>query len=444
MRSNLCYNARTVTAAVRTAPYPARTRIVALMVALSAMSYFDRTIMSIAGPSIMMDLHISDVEMGSVYSVLLFSYTILMIPGGALADRFESRLILALGGIGNTLLTGFTGLCSRLTEFYAIRLIMGVTTAPLYPSCARMTRNWISPAGMGRAQAFIQAGAALGSAISPVLFVFLISRFGWRTSFWLAALATGALYVIWWTVARDYPPGASPAARAAEEHGWARFGRLLRNPHMILLTLSYFCLNYFEYIFFYWIYYYFGEIRHLEKDESAVYVSILMMTMGVMTPLGGFVSDALVRRFGLKSGRRIVPFIAMPISAVCLFVGAGGWGTFATVTLLSLALGFSASAEGPFWATAVDIGGGQAGAAGGIMNTGGNAGGMLAPILTPLIARHFGWEGGLYFGSFVVLLGVVAWFFLDAGARVKDERLGTAARDRRPKWNRVPHPDQRT
>ena len=421
MRSNLCYNARTVTAAIGTAPSSARARIVALMVALSAMSYFDRTIMSIAGPSIMKDLHISDVEMGSVYSILLFSYTILMTPGGALADRFGPRLIIALGGIGNTLLTGFTGLCSRLTEFYVIRLIMGVTTAPLYPSCARMTRNWISPAGMGRAQAFIQAGAALGGAMSPVVFVFLISRFGWRTSFWLAALATGALYVIWWAVARDYPPGASPAARAPEERGWARFGRMLRNPDMILLTLSYFCLNYFEYIFFYWIYYYFGKIRHLESDESAAYLSIVMMTMVVMTPLGGFVSDALVHRFGLKSGRRMVPIIVMPVSAVCLFLGAGGWGTFATVTLLSLALGFSASAEGPFWATAVDIGGGQAGAARGVMNTGGNAGGMLAPILTPLIARHFGWEGGLYFGSFVVLLGVGAWFFLDPGARVKDK-----------------------
>ncbi len=401
------------------------------MVALSAMSYFDRTIMSIAGPTIMKDLHISDVEMGSVYSVLLFSYTILMTPGGALADRFGARLVLFLGGIGNTLLTGFTGLCSRLTEFYAIRLIMGVTTAPLYPACARMTRHWISPAGMGRAQAFVQAGAAIGSAVSPVLFVFLIDRFGWRASFWIAALATGALYVIWWAVARDYPPGSSAATREPEERGWARFARLLRNPHMILLTLSYFCLNYFEYIFFYWIYYYFGEIRHLGKDESAVYVSILMMTMGVMTPLGGYVSDVLVRRLGLKSGRRIVPFVGMPLSALCLVLGAGGWGTFATVTLLSLAFGFSATAEGPFWATAVDIGGAQAGAAGGIMNTGGNAGGMLAPIITPLIARHFGWSGGLYFGSFVVLIGVAAWFFLDAGAHITAPdrvRIADAAR----------------
>ena len=391
------------------------------MVALSAMSYFDRTIMSIAGPTIMKELGISDVEMGSVYSVLLISYTILMTPAGALADRFGPRLILTLGGIGNTLLTGLTGICSRLTGFYAIRLALGATTAPLYPSCARMTSNWILPAGQGRAQACIQAGAMVGSAISPVLFVFLISRFGWRNSFWLAALGTGVLYAIWWAVARDYPPGAPPPAHIARERGFARFGKLLRDRNIILLTLSYFCLNYFEYIFFYWIYYYFGEIRHMGKDESAVYVSILMITTAVMTPLGGVVADRLVRRYGLTVGRRIVPLIGMPLSAVCLIAGAGGWGTMATVTLLSLAFGFSATAEGPSWATAVDLGGTQAGAAGGIMNTGGNAGGLLAPILTPWLARFFGWSGGLYFGSFVVLLGVGAWFFIDAGAHIKQE-----------------------
>ena len=101
---------RTVTPEVPIDYSSARTRIVALMVALSAMSYFDRTVMSIAGPSIMKDAHISDVEMGSVYSILLFSYTILMTPGGALADRFGPRLVLALAGIGNALLTGLTGL----------------------------------------------------------------------------------------------------------------------------------------------------------------------------------------------------------------------------------------------------------------------------------------------------------------------------------------------
>jgi MFS family permease len=393
-------------------------RMVALMAALSAMSYFDRTIMSIAGPTIMRELRISDVAMGSVYSIFILTYTILMIPGGALADRFGPRLILMLSGIGNAVLTGLTGACSRLTGFYVIRLILGGTTAPLYPACARMTRYWIPPAGLGRAQAVIQGSAAFGSAASPVLFAFLISAVGWRASFWCAALATALLYAVWWTVARDRPPHRGAVAHKPAEPDAATFGTLLRDPDMILLTLSYFCLNYFEYIFFYWIYYYFGEIRHLGSSQSGIYVSILMLTMGVMTPLGGWASDWLVLRFGLKAGRRVVPFIGMPLSALLLIAGASGWGTAVTVTLLSLAFGFSASAEGPFWATAINIGGRHSGAACGIMNTGGNTGGMLAPVLTPLLAHRFGWAGGLYFGSLVVLVGVVGWFFIDADACV--------------------------
>src|SRR5581483_4604971 len=164
-------------------------------------------------------------------------------------------LILTVSGIGNALLTGLTGLCGGLTEIYAIRLLLGATTAPLYPSCARMTRNWISPAFQSRAQAFVQAGAAVGSAISPVLFVFLMSRFGWRTSFWVAALATALLYAVWWAVARDTPSGGGQLARTAAKGGPGSFGHLVRDRNMILLTVSYFCLNYYEYIFFYWIYY---------------------------------------------------------------------------------------------------------------------------------------------------------------------------------------------
>ena len=148
-------------------------------------------------------------------------------------------------------------------------------------------------------------------------------------------------------------------------------------------------------------------------SESAISTTILMLTMGVTLPLGGWVSDWLVAHYGRNAGRRMVPIVTMTASAVLLYLGAGGFGVAATVTLLSLALGLSACAEGSFWASAMEAGGAQAGAAGGILNTGGNVGGVFAPIMTPLIASHFGWQWGLYFGSFVVMLGVATWFFVD-------------------------------
>jgi ACS family glucarate transporter-like MFS transporter len=382
------------------------------MIALSSMSYFDRTILSIAAPGIMKEFGFSETAMGSVFSAFLLSYAILMGPVGALADRFGPRLVLTLGGIGNTILTGLTGMCSSLGGFWAIRLALGIATAPLYPACARMTANWFPATGVARVQSMVLAGSALGSAVSPIAFAALIAWLGWRASFWVAALATGVLYVVWHWSVRDYPPNAASRS-AIQERPKVEWAKLLRQRNLVLLTLSYFCLNYFEYIFFYWLYYYFGEVRHMGKSESAQYVTIVMLTSMVMMPLGGWISDRLTARYGRKKGRRIVPLATMALSAVLLYVGAGGLGTAATVAALSLAFGFSESAEGAFWASAIDFGQGQAGAAGGMMNSGGNLGGILAPILTPWVASYLGWTAGLYFGCLMVILGMAAWFFID-------------------------------
>ena len=59
-----------------------RAGIVLLMVAFSIMSYFDRIIMSIAGPFIMRESQVSETQMGAIYSAFILSYGLLMIPSG--------------------------------------------------------------------------------------------------------------------------------------------------------------------------------------------------------------------------------------------------------------------------------------------------------------------------------------------------------------------------
>jgi MFS family permease len=403
-------------------------KLVALMIALSGMSYFDRTIMSIAGPGIMKEFSISETAMGSVYFAALLSYTICMTPGGWLTDRFGPRRVLTATVLGTALLTGLTALCGNpglgaifgvVPTFVAVRFLFGVSAAPLYPATGRMSASWIPTIAQGWVQALIMAGAAWGAALSPIVFSRLIAVYGWRVSFWLAAAGAAMLGAVWFWSARDHPPSQtlSTAARPSAASQW---GKLLSDRNLLLLTLGYFLTNYFEYIFFYWIYYYFGEIRHLGKSETALSTMILFLAMGVMTPLGGKLSDFLASRYGLKTGRRSVAMVGLGLSAVLLYLGASGFGVVATVALLSLAFGSAACSEGPFWATAIDISGEQAGAACGIFNTGGNLGGMLAPLVTPLIAVRFGWAGGLYFGSLMVLIGMLTWLLIDP-----EKRIGT-------------------
>ena len=410
--------------------------IVALLFTFSLVSYFDRTIISIAGPQLMKDFAISPTQMGAIYSAFILGYAILMIPGGHLSDRLGSRVTLALMGIFSAVFTGLIVLAGKpglgaflgiVPALFAIRLGLGGVTAPLYPACARMTANWIPVVYHARIQGFIIAGSSAGAAISPVLFAWMVIHFRWRLSFIIAASATAVLGLGWLWYARDYPPGVirPPQNRAGRER--ASWMKLLANRNLMLLTFAYGTLGYFQYIFFYWIYYYFGEVLHLGAQSSAKFTTLLFLTEGTIMPLGGLVSDRLTRGYGAQLGRRVVPMLGLTLAVVFTYAGTVASGVGAAVTCLSLAFGLAACCEGPFWACVTEIAGERVGAASSILNTGAQVGGFFAPILTPYIASRAGWSWGLYVGSMVAMSGVVAIYLADVRPGKQTEYAATGA-----------------
>src|SRR5438094_492084 len=87
--------------------------IVCMMFGLSVMVYFDRTIMSIAGPTIIKEFGLSETGMGTVYSAFTLGYALLMIPGGRFADRFGPRKMLTFMALGSALFTAMTAVGAR-------------------------------------------------------------------------------------------------------------------------------------------------------------------------------------------------------------------------------------------------------------------------------------------------------------------------------------------
>src|SRR6185503_3498140 len=223
------------------------------------------------------------------------------------------------------------------------------------------------------------------------------------------AAATAVLGIVWFVYTRDHPAQHSSTGGAqdvisskshpANTNASAPWRILLTNKNLLLLTLGYFTVCYFQYIFFYWIYYYLGEIRHVSVSRSAVYTTTLFLTFGSMMSIGGWISDRVASSYGRKVGYRIVGAGGLGLSAVLLYAGVNTTDTTAAVALMSLALGCSAVSDVTFWAAAIDVAGKEVGSACGIVNTGGNIGGLIAPITSPLIAASLGWSAALYFGS---------------------------------------------
>jgi MFS family permease len=397
--------------------------IVGLLFAFSAVSYFDRTIISIAGPSMMRDFDISATEMGAIYSAFIFGYALLMIPGGHFTDRLGPRRTLAVMGWSSSAFTALTILGGTpvigayigiVPLLVAIRFGMGAGTAPLYPACAKATANWISRVYHARVQGLIIAGSSAGAAISPFVFTWLMEMFRWRISFVIAALATAFLTIAWQWQAHDHPPDVPQGQMKRAEMPDRVWVSLFTNRSLMLLTFAYGALGYFQYIFFYWMYYYFGEVLRLGSRTSAIYTTILFLTEGALMPMGGFVSDRLTVRYGPQFGRRVVPICGLTLAAVLLYGGTITSGLLA-VACFSLAFGFAACCEGPFWATVTEMAGERLGRASSILNTGAQVGGVFAPIVTPWIAARIGWASGLHAGGLAALSAAVAIYFIKLG-----------------------------
>jgi MFS family permease len=199
----------------------------------------------------------------------------------------------------------------------------------------------------------------------------------------------------------------------------------LANRSLMLLTVSFAAVGYFEYLFFYWMEHYFNQELGMSTSQSRNYTSVPMLAMAAGMFLGGWLSDQLSVRLPARVGRVIVPMGGMLFSAVFLGLGVvaavNAMQPIWIVVAFSLAMAALGGSEATFWSTAVELGGRRGGTAAAILNTGGNAGGVLSPVLTPWIGERYGWPYALGLAGALCVLGAALWLGVRTGQTTRDE-----------------------
>ena len=395
--------------------------------ALCFISHFNRASITSAGDEqIMKQYGISPQSMGMIYSAFLVVYTIFMIPGGWLIDRKGPRFALACMGIGSAVFCAFTGAIGfgfiAGTQIWfallGVRSLMGLLTVPLHPGAARAAGNWFAPEQQSLANGLITGASILAYAVVHPIFGSLIDRFNWPTAFVITGSVTALLAIAWWIFATDHPAGVTESQTGApevESSFTPRSQNFRRN--LVLITLSYSAVGYFQYLFFYWLHYYFESVLHMDKTESRFLTGLPSLAMAASMPLGGWITDRVVRWRGDVSARSLVPKVGMIVSAILLVCGIFAKDKFWIVACFTASLAVLGLCEASFWTVAVSLGGERGGTSAAIMNTGGNGIGLLAPVITPWLGTHLGWGWGLGVGAIVGLLGGICWF----GIRLREK-----------------------
>jgi ACS family glucarate transporter-like MFS transporter len=189
---------------------------------------------------------------------------------------------------------------------------------------------------------------------------------------------------------------------------------------VLLLTLSYLCMNMVFYIFFSWFFIYLVDVRGFDALEGGFAAALPWIVGAFGAAAGGEICDRLCKRLGPRWGCRIPGIAGLLAVAVLLFFGAAAPNAYVALALLSLCLAGNQFTEGAYWEGTTYVGGRYATAACGVLNTGGNFAGILATPMVPLLEREFGWFVALSSGSVFALIGAALWLLIRADRAMVD------------------------
>lgn len=406
---------------------PVRYRVLGLAVLLAGITYLDRVCISLTAPAMMRELGLSKVEMSLVFSAFTLAYALFEIPTGWWGDRIGTRRVLTRIVIWWSGFTMLTAGAFNYGSLLLIRFLFGAGEAGAWPNAAKTLSRWFPVTERGTAQGIFFMGAHLAGGITPLLVTAMLTRMPWRWVFLIFGVIGFIWALVWYWWFRDEPE-EHPTVSAAEllhiQQGRtvieshhinaADWRRILTNRSLLALCAAYFTQGYGFYFFITWLPTYLESARGFTSTTLGVVAGLPLMMSVLADFLGGITTDLMTRRFGLRVGRCGVGAGSLLIASALLTVGTATENSIVAIILISLALAFSNFLLGASWGACVDLAGSHAGVVSACMNTAGQIGGFLSPIVTALLVERFAsWSAPLYLCGVLYLIGACCWYFIE-------------------------------
>lgn len=324
-----------------------RWRVAAFLALASAVNYADRAAMSAVLPAVRSDFGVSDVSLGLLGSVFLWSYAIGSPIAGFLADRYSRTRIVVGSLIAWSAVTALMGAASGFPMLLALRFGLGVAECLFLPAAIALIADYHGAGTRARAMSFISIGVNSGMILGGSFAGFMAEHHGWRSGFWVLGLGGIALALL----AKPVLPSSAAAARPVAERGsfFAAIRYLFRTPSYYALLVESMLSGTGLWIFFGWLPLYFKDAYNMTLGAAGfagTFMLQISVVLGVM--VGGGLSDRISAR---APHRRMLLYSLFYLAAapfLLLFVGRPSFAVVAVgISAFSFLRGIGQSNDNP-------------------------------------------------------------------------------------------------
>lgn len=386
---------------------------VLLLAAGLVIAYVDRTNLSVAlaAADFKQYFQLSDEQRGLLNSAFFWTYTLLQIPAGLVVDRFGVKRLITCALLFWCAVSAATGSVTVLWQLVALRLLLGVGEAAVFPAGLSWIHRNVEEERRGLAAGIFVGGTKWGPAIAAPLAAWLVTHLGWRSMFRIVGLGGLIWLAPWIWLAEE---GARPPQRTRGRAAEMPLGELLRSRMIWGTLIGTFCYNYFLFFSITWLPAYFVERRHLSLDSMGIYTMFSFAGTGVVAILAGAAADWMIARGADAAGTRRWFTIAGLLAASTEVLGALADSNQVAVFFALFSMAGLGLATANYWAlTQTLVPRAAAGRVAGVQNTALNLAGIVAPILTGWLKQVSGsYTAPMQAIGVTLLAGVGAYLFL--------------------------------
>jgi MFS family permease len=381
---------------------------VALLAAALFINYVDRGALPIAAPLVQDELGFSPRQLGLLFSAFFWSYALLQIPVGWLAERFGAQRVLALGLVLWASATILVGFAHSFTVLLLLRLLLGVGESAGFPCVSKLLATVVPVGSLGSANGIVGFAYNFAPAVGAYCGGLLMVQFGWRAAFWVF----GALSLLWLLPWSRIKLPARGSALLPDDGPDLR--ALLRQRSLWGTSLGHFASNYTFYFMLTWLPFYLVR----ERGFSTTAMATLTGSAYIVNALSALFAGWAIDQVGARTGRTSLAYksvmIAALLGAVVCMLGIGlGRPFWALGAIFGFQILMGMSSPGTFAISQILAGPSASGRWVGIQNAIANLAGVIAPALTGVLVEethHF--AAAFVCAALVSVLGLIGWVWM--------------------------------